>query len=152
MQYIMLAMNRLPLLLMIIGVAPFIAFSAALAMHVFPNTPVAASWLLTYAAIIISFLGGAHWGVAVLRRQEHRRMSNLLIAESVLPPLVAWGILLAGDMYAQLLVMTLLFTLIWAVDSLLYNNAVIPQWFFDLSCIVTPIIVVSLYVAYFGLI
>ncbi len=63
-----------------------------------------------------------------------------------------WGILFFGDIYTQLLVLTLLYTFMWAIDSLLYSNDVIPQWFFNLRCIITPIVVVSLYAAYFGLV
>lgn len=137
---------------MMIGVLPFIIFSAALSIHAFHDMRAAAGLLLTYSAIIISCLGGAHWGVAVLRHHGHRRLSNLLIAEGAWAPLLAWGVLLYGDIYAQLLVMTLLYTFIWAIDSLLYNRGLIPQWFFDISCIITPIVVVSLYVAYFGLV
>lgn len=145
-------MNRLPLFLTIIGAVPFIVFSAGMGLHLFPHPHATARAFLTYSAIIISFLGGTHWGIAVLRRHEHRPLSNLLIAESVWAPLLAWGLLFYADVFSQLLVMTLLYAFIWAVDSLLYSKNIIPQWFFDISCILTPIAVVSLYVGYFGLI
>ncbi|MDE3038214.1 MAG: DUF3429 domain-containing protein [Pseudomonadota bacterium] len=137
---------------MVAGVLPFVIFSAVLPLHLFHDAQAATGLLLTYAVIIVSFLGGIHWGIAVLHHHEHRRISNLLITESVWAPLTAWGILLYGNIYAQLLVLTLLYSFIWSVDSLMYNNNLIPQWFFNLSCVITPIVVVSLYVAYFGLI
>jgi hypothetical protein len=145
-------MKRLPLVLTIAGTLPFVALSVPVSMEAFPDPRPIIHVLLTYAAVIVSFIGGAHWGIAVTQYGNNRRIANLLIVQSVWPSLVAWGALLHVGIHIQLLVMTLLYTFMWAIDSLLYNNAIIPQWFFNLRCIITPIVVVSLYVAYFGLI
>jgi len=145
-------MSRLPLTLAIAGAVPFVCLSVAVSMHIFPNTKAVSEVLLTYAAVIISFMGGIHWGIAVIRYADNRRIANFLIAESVWPSLVAWGVLFKEDTFTQLLVLTLLYTFVWTIDSLLYSNDMIPQWFFNLRCIITPIVVVSLYVAYFGLV
>lgn len=145
-------MNRLPLTLTLIGVAPFVILSVAVSMHVFPDPKPIIRILLSYAAVIVSFMGGIHWGVAVTRYTEKRRLANLLILESVWPSVIAWGALFYVEIHIQLLVMTLLYTFLWAIESLLYTNDLIPQWFYNLRCILTPIVVVSLYVAYFGLI
>lgn len=145
-------MNRLPLILTLAGGVPFVALGAAIALGGFADARQALGILLIYAAVILSFLGGIHWGFAVHQYSANRPIANLLIAESVLPSLVAWGVLLYPDRYVQLLVFTVLYTLTWAIDSLLYNNNLMPQWFFNLRCIITPVVVVSLYVAYFGLI
>ena len=145
-------MNRVPLGFTIAAAVPFVALSVAVSMHIFHNTKAVSELLLTYAAVIVSFMGGIHWGIAVSRYADNRRRANLLIVESVWPSLIAWGVLFKGDTFTQLLVLTLLYTFVWAIDSMLYNNDMIPQWFFTLRCIVTPIVVVSLYVAYFGLV
>ncbi len=145
-------MRHLPLTLTIAGAVPFVALSVAVSMHMFPNVKAISGLLLTYAAIIVSFMGGIHWGVAVVRYADSRKIANMLIVESVWPSLIAWGVLFYGNTFTQLLVMTLLYTFVWTIDSLLYSNDMIPQWFFTLRCIITPIVVVSLYVAYFGLV
>ena len=144
--------GRLPLILTLAGGLPFVALSLMVSMHWFSDAKAVLSFLLTYAAVIISFLGGVHWGFAVQHFHQHRRIANLLLATSITPPLIAWGILLYPDHYAQLLVLTLLYSFMWAIDSLLYNNDLMPQWFFNIRCIITPVVVVSLYVAYFGLV
>ncbi len=145
-------MRRLPLILTIIGAVPFIVLSMAVGMHMFHNTKAVSAVLLTYAGVIISFMGGIHWGIAVVRYADKRKIANMLIAESVGTSLVAWSVILLGDTFTQLLVLTLLYTFVWAIDSMLYSDDLIPLWFFNLRCIITPTVVVSLYVAYFGLV
>ncbi len=144
--------GRLPLILTLAGGLPFVALSLMVSMHWFSDAKAVLSFLLSYAAVIISFLGGVHWGFAVQHFHRNRSIANLLLATSVVPPLIAWGILLYPDHYAQLLVLTLLYSFMWAIDSLLYNNDLMPQWFFNIRCIITPVVVVSLYVSYFGLV
>jgi len=131
---------------------PFATLSIAIALHIFSRTNDAMELLLTYAVMIVSFLGGIHLGVAITQRPHNRFISNLLIVESIWPSLLAWGLLYTAEMHIQLLVLTLLYALMLAIDSLLYNNDLIPQWFYNLRCVITPIVVVSLYVAYFAVI
>lgn len=145
-------MKRPPVTFTLAGTVPFVTLSLAAAFHVFTDNKIVVELLLTYAAVIVSFLGGIHLGVAVTTYARQRRIANMLIAESLWPSLIAWGMLFYHDIHIQLLVLTLLYALMWAIDSLLYSNDIIPQWFFNLRCIITPIVVVSLYVAYFGLI
>jgi len=145
-------MKRFPWTFMLAATVPFVALSIAVSLHMFRDAALSLELLLTYAAVIISFLGGIHLGVAISQYHNSHKIANLLIAESIWPSLIAWGILFYADTHIQLLALTLLYTFMWAVDSLLYNNDVIPQWFYDLRCIITPIVVVSLYVAYFGLV
>jgi hypothetical protein len=147
-------MNRLPLTITftLAGTVPFVLLSVAVSMHLFPDTKLVMELLLTYATVIVSFLGGIHLGVALTQQSDTRGITNMLIIESIWPSLIAWGMLFMAPVHIQLLALTLLYSLMWAIDSLLYNNNLIPQWFFNLRCIITPIVVVSLYVAYFGLI
>lgn len=145
-------MGKLPLILTIAGGLPFVVLGGMISLHSFNDTKHALDILLTYAAVIVSFLGGIHWGFAVNQYTQNRPIANMLIAESIIPSLVAWAVLLYPDHYVQLLVLTLLYTFTWGIDSLLYNNNLMPQWFFNIRCIITPVVVVSLYVAYFGMI
>lgn len=147
-------MNRLPLTITftLAGTVPFVLLSVVASLHLFPNTKLVMELLLTYATVIVSFLGGIHLGVALTQESRYRTITNLLILESIWPSLIAWSMLFLAPVHIQLLALTLLYSLMWAIDSLLFNNNLIPQWFFNLRCIITPIVVVSLYVAYFGLI
>ena len=128
------------------------ALSVAISQKFFSNNDLLLQLLLTYGGIIISFIGGVHWGFGIQQFRENRRVANFLLVEGVFPSLIAWSLPLLGDVYMHLLILTLLYALMWAVDSLLYEKNIIPQWFFTIRCIITPIVVVSLYVAYFGMV
>jgi hypothetical protein len=145
-------MKKLPLTLTIVSAIPFIGLSMAVSARMFDNNAMVIHALLSYSTIIISFLGGVHWGIAITNYTHDKRTANLLIAESVLPSILAWGVLLHAPLHIQLLVLTILFTFVWAIDSVLVGRKIIPVWFFEIRCIITPIVVVSLYVAYFGMI
>ena len=67
------------------GVLPFVGLVGALAFRV-GNPDEVSDALRLYGAVILSFMGGVHWGVASLRSEA--RMSPY--AASVLPALWAW--------------------------------------------------------------
>ncbi|MEM8617404.1 MAG: DUF3429 domain-containing protein [Pseudomonadota bacterium] len=84
-----------PWTLTLFGLVPFIA--SALAMVYWRNdialAITAATWLLVYGAIILSFLGGVRWGVEIAQR-ERPRWGDLIV--SVMGALTGWGLVLAG--------------------------------------------------------
>lgn len=144
--------DRVPFWLTLTGTLPFIMLSLGVAFHWFDDLPGTLDLLLTYAAIIFSFLGGVHWGLAVHHQRHNPKIANYMLAESVLASLMAWGIMFIGEMYLKLLLFAFLYAFIWGIDSILFNNRIIPLWFFTLRGIVTPIVVVAMYVAYFSVI
>lgn len=145
-------MKKLPMTITVMSAVPFVALSVVASMRWFEDTTFVIHTLLTYSAVILSFLGGVHWGVAISNYAFDKHLANRLVAESVIPSLLAWGALLYAELHIQLLVLTVLFTSIWAIDSMLVARKIIPMWFFEIRCIITPVVVVSLYVAYFGMI
>jgi hypothetical protein len=69
-----------------LGVLPFLFFAASSALngHVIGG----ADWWRAYGAIILSFMGGAQWGLAVAPNGSAARLRRFSI--SVLPALVGW--------------------------------------------------------------
>jgi hypothetical protein len=68
------------------GLLPFVA-GAALTWIVRPDAhPYVAAALSAYAAVILSFLGGIHWGFAFRQQEPAAR----LFVWGVVPALVAW--------------------------------------------------------------
>ena len=71
------------------GLAPFIALS----LWLYGIAPAHEWWagtiqvLLVYGAVILSFLGGARWGVALARDDHDARLDFSL---AMLPPLLGW--------------------------------------------------------------
>jgi len=86
---------QVPMALMFAGVIPFV--SAAGLMFVWRDDlallNVSALWLLVYAAVILSFLGGVRWGAEIAKR-ERPRFAEL--GPSTLGALAGWGLVMVG--------------------------------------------------------
>lgn len=144
---------RLPIALTLLGALPFIALSISVTFIDAPVTGWMMQALLTYAAVILSFLGGIRWGFALQHAAHGKpRLINRLYLESVGLSLAAWGTLFLPELHQRLLSFAFLFALAWGLESLLYNRRLIPLWYFNLRSIITPIVVVAMYVAYFSVI
>ena len=95
------------------GIIPFVVLSIAEAFASDAQKARLSFALLVYGAIILSFLGGVHWGLAIAVPQNDNTLWRR-ITLSILPSLVAWLALvtpssigfriLAGAFVAMLLV------------------------------------------------
>ncbi len=117
--------DRLIALLGYGGAIPFLGLGAVLLAGGWAGGWADPSFLLlSYAAIILSFLGGLHWGRLAHARHPAAPGDNLWLAFSVLPALTGWlvliwplpdrlggGLLLAG------------FILCWWLDRKLFKAA-----------------------------
>lgn len=120
---------QVPMALMFLGVVPFA--SPAGAMFVWRDTPqlqiLAAFWLLVYAAVILSFLGGVRWGVEIAKR-ERPRFAEL--GPSTLGALMGWGLLLASFQWDYnpwfFVAMAAAFLLLYLYDSI---SPELPLWY-----------------------
>ena len=121
-------MKPLPLTAWVLGfggVIPFLVLFLALLPGLSPgfvNSQDVALWLLAYAAIIVSFIGAVHWGVALAMDDGtgSNRGSNSFLY-SILPALLAWFALLLPNNIA-LFVMAGLVMLAYGGDALLLFN------------------------------
>lgn len=102
-----------------------------------------ADWLLravaAYAAIILSFLGGVHWGLAL--RDAEADSSHYII--SVVPSLLAWLALLL-PLGPALALLTICFVGQLVVDLLRLQ---LPAWFRNLRALLTLLVVAGLVLA-----
>ena len=105
------------------GLLPFIA-GAVLAHLVWPDVhPYLLHAFAAYAATIVAFLGGVHWGVAFA--QEHPR--PLVFVWGVVPSLVAW-VAVVMPPAAGLIILGLSLVLCYLVDRRLYREQGIGRW------------------------
>ena len=79
------------------GLLPFLFLLVVIVLQ--PPMPMpseqAGEWLLSYAAVIISFLGAVHWGVALgMQDKIPNHIRDRLLLFSVVPPLLAWQMVL----------------------------------------------------------
>lgn len=121
------------------GLLPFIA--GAVLSH-----PVAAAYrsfgatlLIDYGAIILSFMGGVHWGAAMMLNG----VDSGKLTKSVLPSLAALlGILVGGP--AGLLILALGFIGLLLYDEYEVKKGQLTRWYPYLRRPLTTIVVISL--------
>ena len=130
------------LLLGVAGLFPFAASTACLLLA--PDFLGLGSGLLhmmlvTYGALIASFLGGVRWGNALAKPEHHRR--EFIIA--VMPSLVAWLALATPRPYdVMMLIGTFLALGVSDIGLVLAGGA--PRWYGKLRVGLTAIVVISL--------
>ena len=112
------------------GLLPFVALAAA---SVFD--PERLAWwsaaLISYGAVILSFVGALHWGFAMGLRAISATQRNTLYVWSVVPSLMAWPAMLLGGTLGSVLLIAG-FGLHYAHDLRLARTAEIPPWYLPL--------------------
>jgi hypothetical protein len=105
------------------GLVPFVA-GAVLVWLVYPEAqPLVTLALAGYAACVVAFLGGIHWGLAMRAGHEEPRH----FAWGVVPPLVAAvGVLMPA--YAGLVLLGAMLVVCYAVDRRLYVEQHMGAW------------------------
>ena len=88
-----------------------------------------------YAAVILSFLGGVHWGRALAGDRFGPTGPRLLW--SVVPSLLGWALLLAPDSTAILVGFIIAFSLAFLVDLKAVKAGMFPVWYGSLRKILT---------------
>lgn len=79
--------------------------------------------LVAYGAVIVSFLGGVHWGIAFSKWQA----AGAHLAWGVVPSLLAWAAVLMPA-YAAAPLLAALLVLCYLVDRSLYPAAGLQYW------------------------
>ncbi len=129
-------------LLGLAGLLPF-AGAALLALQPGPAGDWAGFALLGYGAVILSFLGGIHWGLALARDAAPDWRA---LGIGVLPSLAGWAGLLAGGT-AGLLLLASGFLAVLAVDLGLSRSGRAPAWFARLRSLLTGAVLAALLVS-----
>ncbi len=136
--------HRTATLLGLGGAAPFVV--AGLGAWILGDGPLK-HWLLTavfaYGAVILSFLGGIHWGLALRDTQADDRSYVI----GVLPALLAWLALLIPLRFG-LALLAVCFVAQLVVDLIRLR---LPGWFRNLRALLSVIVVASLVVALLAL-
>ena len=99
-------MHKTAHLLGLSGLIPFVGLTAL--MH----QPWAATYFLPYSAVILSFLGGIHWGVAL---QDPRWSNSWRLSLCMLPSLIGW-VALTLPLKESLILLMIAYVLWWIYD------------------------------------
>lgn len=132
-----------PLALGLAGAIPFVALTLALLFLPPPLQLYADLGLRGYGAVILSFLGGVHWGAAIHDRPDIGAVDPLRLVISVVPSLVGWAALLLPALYGYPL-LALSFAALYAVDRLAVRDGLFPPWYAPLRLLLTGIVVACL--------
>ena len=126
-------MTRWPPLLAILlgaaGLLPVAAAAAAILLDTIYYDPAFHQAVMIYGALIISFIGGAHWGLAA--RSPDTSEAAWAFGGSVIPSLVAWvAALLPGGFAA--IALALCFFAILTLDFYAHYHGLAPRWWLSL--------------------
>lgn len=106
------------------GLIPFAALALLMWRVDAGQQAVVARALAAYAATIVSFLGGVHWGIGFLQGDA---APDFHFAWGVVPALVAWLALMLPDLMALPLLAVVLMAC-YAVDRKSYPAAGLSRW------------------------
>ncbi|MBK7422998.1 MAG: DUF3429 domain-containing protein [Propionivibrio sp.] len=116
------------------GLLPFIF----LALAIFVDDRHAAMYssaLISYGAVILSFVGALHWGFAMtlseLNHESSLHRRNACFIWSVVPAMLAWPALLLSPILASILLITG-FVAHLLQDTRLGAHASLPAWYLPL--------------------
>ncbi|MGH8507831.1 MAG: DUF3429 domain-containing protein [Gammaproteobacteria bacterium] len=136
----------LPLRLGAGGLVPFIVFAGSLWAAPLDYRPLLVGWLSTYAAVILSFIGALHWGIAMVHRNMIEGDRALFMTWSVVPAIAAWVALLLPET-SRFMVLAAAFAVDYAVDRELVRRYPITPWFLRLRGGLTAVVVPCLLLA-----
>lgn len=143
--------KRVATILTYAGAIPFVACAVILlfgpAMGLGGLRQFAGQAITTYAAVIVSFLGGIQWGIAIATHQQQPQTAKSLLLLSVVPSLLAWALLFLPNDSSRVVVAIFLVGFVWIIDALLHLQHVLPTWFFRLRSIVSAVVMASLIAA-----
>ena len=105
--------------------------------------------LRTYGAIILSFLGGVQWGLAIRNSDGNartRRGLTSMLTLSIVPSLIGWaGLLIDEPLSFGLLISG--FVLVLFTDVRAAKRGMAPRWYLRLRYTLTGLVVTCLVVA-----
>jgi hypothetical protein len=137
-----------------LGAAPFIFLAGAMPLLPDDARLLVADALAGYGAVILSFLGGVHWGLAIGAAVgapggvQRPRLSGRLIV-SVLPSLAGWVALLAPETIGLFILAVAIAAMLW-VDLRATRAGEAPPWYPKLRIPLTIVVVTTLVIGAFA--
>jgi len=135
-----------PLGLTLAGLIPFAGLAGAVLLGLHPAGLAPSPALAAYGACILSFLGGARWGLALADRE---RLDAAEYAAATLPSLIGWGAILSPGISVQISLAVLAAGLaaMWAWDIRTVTARGAPAWYPRLRSLASAGAVASLALA-----
>ena len=125
------------------GALPFLGSAIAVSQQTTILGLMPAYLLLSYGAVILSFLGGLHWGRVITSPSSDRRSDSAWLVWAVCPSILSWASLLL-PVKAGALLLILCFLAALQIDQKLLREQVWPSWMRPLRLHLSLIAVASL--------
>ena len=110
------------------GLIPFVLLTGLMWVIDRELLPFASIALGAYAAAIVSFLGGVHWGIGFMKAQsDSLPVTHFHLWWGVVPSLIAW-LALMMPAYAALPLLGMVVVACYVVDSRTYPAAGLANW------------------------
>ena len=130
-----------------LGALPFVGLAVAVVGLEGVTRAFVVQALLGYAAVILSFLGGIHWGLAIAPGPKPAVLGlGTRLAWSVVPSLVGWVALLAPPV-TGLFALAAAFAAMLGIDLRATQLGAAPAWYPTLRVPLTLTVVAALLVA-----
>lgn len=123
------------------GAVPFVGLASIALIAGPPWQTQSLDALMSYAAVILSFMGAVHWGFALAPSATTEPSASLLAG--VVPALVGWGATLLPESLG-FIVLALAFVAVLGFDHTAIRNGTAPVWYGRLRLPVTFVVVISL--------
>lgn len=131
---------RLPLGLGLAGLVPFLALAGSAWLAPVAWQVIAIPAFLTYSAVILSFLGGVQWGVAMSLEPDDSDGFRTRLALSMAPSLIAWpALLLHPATGAWVLIAGFLVVRLHECGRA--SRELLPTWYQSLRTLLTVVVV-----------
>ena len=114
------------------GLIPFFVCAGAGYSGVSPWAQLGIICCGIYGAVILSFIGAVHWGLA-MASQRHPAW----FVWSVVPALYAWFPIVFLNPRTALLALAPGFLIAWNVDRYAHSNGLLPDWYMNLRHMLT---------------
>ena len=126
------------------GVLPFAALSAALFVLDGTNAALASKALVIYGVVILSFMGGAQWGIAISKLDSESGLHLWsVLGISVIPALAGWVAALL-PLEPSLMVLAVAFLALLGFDLWTVKTRLAPRWYSNLRKQLTAAVIICL--------
>ena len=122
--------------LTVAGILPFFLLEMAAVSHLQGFDFQSA--FFTYAAVIIAFICGMHWGICFFFSEK--KLPQLLLHSNAIT-LLGWAACCLSSATWALIIQSGCFIYLLGLDVLLHRGGVLPTWFFKLRVMVTAVVV-----------
>lgn len=140
--------RRIAWFLALAGAVPFLVATAALFVSDSSSVRVPAiAALVTYSAVILSFLGGIEWGLAIRDETGNEGTRVAALGLSIVPSLAAWAVLWLPSPHWQVGAALAIFVAVWGADQWMAARGLLPVWFIDLRTAVSAVVAAILAIA-----